>query len=333
MFAAGWSVPTWPVSYGGRDASPAEWLIFEEEYHRAGGGLRTVHNGVSLLAPALFHFGTDDQRARYLRRMAAADDIWCQGWSEPDAGSDLAGMRSRARRDEDAGGWFLSGQKTWSTRGAFSTHIFTLFRSDPNAARHDGFTYFLVPLDAPGVTVRGFGRLGGEIGFSEVFFDDVFVPDADVLGTAGEGWQVAMATTADERGLTTRSPAWFTTTAERLIHLWCRESDPGDTRLADAVISAYIDAEAYRFGTHAVVGEMAQGVPLGARSSMSKLFWSELDVRLHEVGLEVMAGEGQDAASEWGRGFLTSLSGPIWGGTNEIQRNIVAQRVLGLPRG
>src|SRR5580693_6805387 len=156
LFDGGWAVVSWPEEYGGRGASLWEWLIFEEEDYAAGLPQRVAQNGIFLLAPTLFEFGTDEQKGRILRRMAAVEDLWCQGWSEPNAGSDLAGIQSRATRDDPAGGWRLSGQKTWTTRGAFCTHLFGLLRSDADAERHRGLTYFLVPLDAPGVTVRGF---------------------------------------------------------------------------------------------------------------------------------------------------------------------------------
>jgi len=210
LFDARWAVVSWPERYGGRDASPMEWLIFEEEYYRAGAPQRVTQNGIFLLAPTVFEFGTPEQQDRILARMAAAEDLWCQGWSEPDAGSDLAGIKSRAVRDEAAGGWRVTGQKTWTTRGAFCTHLFGLFRTDPDAERHRGMSYLLIPLKAEGVTVRGVGRLDGDEGFAEVFFEDVFVPDADVLGGVNEGWGVAMAPTSSERGLTLRSPGRFT---------------------------------------------------------------------------------------------------------------------------
>jgi alkylation response protein AidB-like acyl-CoA dehydrogenase len=210
LFAARWSVVSWPEQYGGRDASLWEWLIFEEEYYRVGAPQRVTQNGIFLLAPTVFEFGTSEQQNRILTRMASAEDLWCQGWSEPDAGSDLAGIKSRAERDDEAGGWRVTGQKTWTTRGAFCTHLFGLFRTDPEAERHRGMSYLLVPLDADGVTVRGVGRLDGDEGFAEVFLEDVFVPDADVLGGVNEGWGVAMATTSSERGLTLRSPGRFT---------------------------------------------------------------------------------------------------------------------------
>jgi alkylation response protein AidB-like acyl-CoA dehydrogenase len=331
LFDGGWAVVSWPREYGGRDASPMEWLIFEEEYYRASGPQRVTQNGIFLLAPTVFAFGTKEQQDRILPRMAAAEDLWCQGWSEPNAGSDLAGIQARAVPDP-AGGWRLSGQKTWTTRGAFCTHMFGLFRSDPDAERHRGLTYFLVPLDAPGVTVRGFGRLDGDEGFAEVFLDDVFVADTDVLGTVNEGWRVAMATTSAERGLTLRSPGRFMATAARLVDLWRERGDVADGLIRDEVVRAWIDAQAYRWQTFLTVTRMTDGDELGAESSMTKVFWSELDVRLHTSALALLGAGAEHDSSGWMKGYEFALSGPIYAGTNEIQRNVVAERVLGLPR-
>ena len=330
LFDARWAVVSWPREYGGREASLIEWLIFEEEYYRAGGPQRVTQNGIFLLAPTVFEFGTKDQQDRILPRMAAAEDLWCQGWSEPNAGSDLAGIKSTARRDDAAGGWRLTGQKTWTTRGAFCTHLFGLFRTDPDAERHRGMTYFLVPLDADGVTVRGFGRLDGDEGFAEVFFEDVLVPDGDVLGEVNKGWNVAMATTGSERGLTLRSPGRFMATAARLVELW-KERPDVDSGLDDDVVACWMDAEAYRWQTYATVARLMDGAKPGAEASLTKLFWSELDVRLHETALRLL---GADAELEgpWMKGFQFALAGPIYAGTNEIQRNVVGERVLGLPR-
>lgn len=331
LFEAGWAVVSWPRGYGGRDASLWEWLIFEEEYYRAGAPMRVTQNGIFLLAPTIFEFGTPEQQARVLPRMAAAQDLWCQGWSEPGAGSDLAATKARAVRDEGRGGWRLTGQKTWTTRGAFCTHMFGLFRTDPESERHRGLTYFMVPLDTPGVTVRGFGRLDGDEGFAEVFLEDAFVPDDAVLGGVDRGWSVAMATTGSERGLTLRSPGRFLSAAQRLVEL-ARERGAADDALArDRVVRAWIDAEAYQLFTLQQVTEIASGAATGARSSLNKLFWSELDVRLHEAALDLLGPEAE-LDDAWSRGFLFALAGPIYAGTNEIQRNIVAERVLGLPR-
>jgi alkylation response protein AidB-like acyl-CoA dehydrogenase len=328
LHAARWAVVSWPRRYGGRDATLWEWLIFEEEYYRAGAPQRVTQNGIFLLAPTLFEFGTPGQQDRLLPRMAAAQDLWCQGWSEPGAGSDLAAVRSSAIRDDARGGWLLSGQKTWTTRGAFCTHLFGLFRTDPAAQRHRGLTYFLVPLDAPGVTVRSFERLDGDEGFAEVFFDSAFVPDRDVLGEVNQGWQVAMATTGSERGLTLRSPGRFLASADRLIELYRQRPSPA---LRDQVVQSWIDAQAYQMFTLRQVTAIAGGRPPGAESSLNKLFWSELDVRLHETAMDLL-GECGELDSQWARGFLFSLAGPIYAGTNEVQRNVVAERLLGLPR-
>jgi alkylation response protein AidB-like acyl-CoA dehydrogenase len=339
LFDARWSVVSWPVEYGGREASLWEWLIFEEEYARAGAPQRVTQNGIFLLAPTLFEFGTDEQRDRILPKMASGEETWCQGWSEPDAGSDLAGIRSRAVRDAAAGGWRVSGQKTWTTRGACCDRLFGLFRSDPAAERHRGLTYLLVDLRAPGVTVRPVERLDGDEGFAEVFFDDVFVPDRDVLGEPGEGWSVAMATTGSERGLTLRAPGRFLATASRLVHLARTLAARGEVVLDDAwkerLARACIDAEAYRWQTHWTVTRLVGGARTGPESSLVKLFWSELDVRLHELALDLLGAHAELVDGEfasWVKGYQFALAGPIYAGTNEIQRNVVAERVLGLPR-
>ncbi|HEX2738655.1 MAG TPA: acyl-CoA dehydrogenase family protein [Acidimicrobiia bacterium] len=332
LFDARWAVVSWPERYGGRDASLWEWLIFEEEYYRAAAPQRVTQNGIFLLAPTVFEFGTPEQQDRILPKMASGEETWCQGWSEPDAGSDLAAITSRAVRDDAAKGWRLTGQKTWTTRGAFCTHLFGLFRTDPSAERHRGLTYFLVPLDAPGVTVRGFGRLDGDEGFAEVFLDEVFVPDHDVLGGVDQGWSVAMATTGSERGLTLRSPGRFLATAQRLRDLSRDAGDHADPALRDEVIQASIDAEAYQLQTLQTVTKLVDGRQVGAESSLVKLFWSELDVHLHETALQLLGPRAELAGEPWMKGYEFALSGPIYAGTNEIQRNVVAERVLGLPR-
>jgi alkylation response protein AidB-like acyl-CoA dehydrogenase len=332
LFDGGWAVVSWPKEYGGRDASLFEWLIFEEEYYAAGLPQRVAQNGIFLLAPTVFEFGTPEQRDRILPRMAAVEDVWAQGWSEPNAGSDLAGIASRAVRDDERGGWRLSGQKTWTSRGAFCTHLFGLFRTDPEAERHRGMTYFLAPLDADGVTVRPVDVLDGDAAFAEVFLDDVFVPDHDVLGEVNRGWEVAMATTGSERGLSLRSPGRFSAEAERLVRLYRSRGDHADGTLRDAVVQAWMDAEAYRLNTLQTVTRLSDGARVGPESSLNKVFWSEMDIALHETGLRLLDDEGERADTAWMKGFLFSLAGPIYAGTNEIQRNVIAERVLGLPR-
>jgi alkylation response protein AidB-like acyl-CoA dehydrogenase len=348
MYEARWSVVSWPEEFGGRSAGLIEWLIFEEEYYRACAPVRVNQNGIFLLAPTLFEFGTTEQLSRFLPRMASADDVWCQGWSEPDAGSDLAAIRSRAERRSRAGGrsdaerdvWVLNGQKTWCSRGAFADWIFALFRTDPDAERHRGLTYFLVPMDTPGVTVRPIAQLDGETGFAEVFFEDVEVAGDQVLGDVGRGWQAAMATASSERGLTLRSPARYTEAARRLLSLYAERSssDPLTARgMSDLVARAVIEAEAYRLHTYWTATKVLGGEAVGPEASINKIFWSETDLAIHSAALELL---GEDAQlldeevrpGEWLDGYLFSLAGPIYAGTNEVQRNVVAERVLGLPR-
>lgn len=327
---ARWSVVSWPRDVGGRAASLIEWVIFEEEYYRAGAPGRVSQNGIFLLAPIIFDHGTPEQQERFLPTMGSGEKIWAQAWSEPEAGSDLASLRSTAVRDEDRGGWVLSGQKTWSSRAAYAHWGFGLFRSDPTAERHHGLTYFLFPLDADGVTVRPIAQLDGEAGFAEIFLDDVFVPDSDVLGAPGDGWRVAMSTAGNERGLSLRSPGRFCAAADRLVSLYGETPAPSRSAGRD-VVDAWIKAQAYRLYTWGTVTRLADGGEMGAAGSVNKVFWSELDVALHETALDLL-GPASEVESAWTDGYLFSLSGPIYAGTNEIQRNIVAERILGLPR-
>ncbi|MEY2398471.1 MAG: hypothetical protein QOJ00_1645 [Actinomycetota bacterium] len=331
LFDGGWAVVSWPEEHGGRGASLWEWLIFEEEYYRAGCPPRVTQNGIFLLAPSIFEFGSAAQQNGILRRMAAADDLWCQGWSEPNAGSDLASVTSRAERVE--GGWVLNGQKTWTTRGAFCTHLFGLFRTDPSSERHRGLTYLLVPLATEGVTVRGFGRLDGDEGFAEVFFEDAFLADdavtgGVVLGEPEGGWSVAMATAGSERGLTLRSPGRFLATAAKLVAL---AQERGDDGLRRRAATAWMHADAYQQQTLMTVTKLATGAKPGAEASLTKLWWSELDIELHQIALDLLGAEAE-VEGPWSKGWQFSLSGPIYAGTNEIQRNIAAERLLGLPR-
>ncbi len=352
MYDDRWSVVSWPEEFGGRGAGLIEWLIFEEEYYRARAPVRVNQNGIFLLGPTLLEFGTPEQKERHLPKMASGEEVWCQGWSEPDAGSDLASIRSRAEPTGGDGGgrngtgrngadWILDGQKTWCSRGAFADWIFGLFRSDPAAERHRGLTYFLVPMDSPGVTVRPIAQLDGETGFAEVFFEDVGVRTDQVLGAVGRGWEVAMATASSERGLTLRSPARYTEAAGRLVELYKEKSalDPARAaRSSDAVARAVVDTEAYKLHTYWTATRVRDGGSVGPEASMNKVFWSEADVALHSAALELLGEEAQMLDDDgrpgpWLDGFLFSLAGPIYAGTNEIQRNVIAERVLGLPRG
>ncbi|MFE2989448.1 acyl-CoA dehydrogenase family protein [Streptomyces sp. NPDC059262] len=331
LHAGRWSVVSWPEEYGGRGADIFTWLLFEEEYYTAGAPGRVSQNGINLLAPTLFDHGTPEQRARVLPSMASGETIWAQAWSEPEAGSDLASLKSKAVRAE--GGWLLSGQKTWSSRAAFADRAFGIFRTDPDAPKpHQGLTYLMFDLRAPGVTVRPIGRLDGKPAFAELFLDRVFVPDADVIGEPGNGWRIAMSTTGNERGLTLRSPGRFLASADRLVRLWRERGEDAGTR--DRVADALIGARAYQLFTYANASRFAAGQTIGAESSLNKVFWSEYDIALHETALDLLGADGELADDGgWGEGYVFSLAGPIYAGTNEIQRDIIAERLLGLPKG
>ena len=325
-----WSVVDWPARYGGRDAGLVRWLLFEEEYYAAGAPGRVGQNGVSLLAPTLLAHGTEEQRARVLPPMATGEVVWAQAWSEPEAGSDLASLRSRAVRV--SGGWLLSGQKTWSSRAAFADRAFGLFRCDPDAERpHLGLIYLMFGLRAPGVTVRPIARLDGRPAFAELFLDEVFVPDADVIGEPGDGWRIAMAAAGNERGLMLRSPGRFLAAADRLHRLWRARGEPESARAR--VADALIGARAYQLFAWAAASRLAEGGSLGAESSLNKVFWSEYDIALQETALDLLGPEGEAADTEWAERYVFALAGPLYAGTNEIQRDIIAERLLGLPKG
>ncbi|QNG17463.1 acyl-CoA dehydrogenase [Rhodococcus triatomae] len=329
------SVVSWPAELGGRDANLLQWVVFEEEYYRAGAPGRVSQNGIFLLAPTLFEHAHPEQLARILPRMARADDIWAQAWSEPESGSDLASLRATATRVD--GGWLLNGQKTWSSRASFADWGFGLFRSDPEAARHKGITYFMFDLRSEGVTVRPIDQLDGEPGFAEIFLENVFVPDdpdspgeSGVIGTVNEGWRVAMSTASNERGLSLRSPGRFLATVDRLVDLY-RSAGSRDAESGRRVADAWIGARAYQLSTFGTVTRLADGGQLGAESSINKVFWSEWDIATHETALELLGPEAE-LAGGWMDGYLFSLSGPIYAGTNEIQKNVIAERLLGLPK-
>ncbi len=338
LYEGSWAMVPWPGEYGGRDANLIEWLIFEEEYWRAGAPGRVNQNGIFLFGPTLMEYGTEEQKRRILPRMASSEDIWAQGWSEPNAGSDMAAIRATARRDGDV--YVLSGQKTWCSRAAFADWIFCIVRTDPASERHNGLSFVVVPLDAPGVNVRPIAQLDGETGFAEVFFDDARVPLDHLIGKEGEGWKIAMATAGFERGLMLRSPARFQSAAARLVALYKKERAAADPVLRDAVVRAWMDAEAYCLNTYGTASRLVAGGKIGAEASLNKIFWSEMDVKLHETALALLGPRAElmpDAPSAtdvdtWLDGFLFSLAGPIYAGTNEIQRNVIAERVLGLPR-
>ncbi|UTW12322.1 acyl-CoA dehydrogenase family protein [Marinobacterium rhizophilum] len=340
LFDARLSMVMWPQELGGRGCDLTEWLIFEEEYYGADAPMRVNQNGQLLLGPTLMEFGTQAQKERFLPRMAASDDMWAQGWSEPSAGSDMAAVSSKAIRDGDH--YVINGQKTWSTRASFADWVFGLFRSDPESSRHHGLSYLLVPLDAKGVTIRPIKALNGKDAFAEIFFDDVRVPVENRIGDEGQGWKVAMATAGFERGLLLRSPARFQQPVRKLIELYKAHQTEADRdpSIRDAVLEAWAGAEAYALSAYHTVGRIARGDKIGAESSINKIVWSELDLKIHETAMRILGARGELLAGApqggdvdgWLEGFLFAQAGPIYAGANEIQRNIIAERMLGLPK-
>jgi alkylation response protein AidB-like acyl-CoA dehydrogenase len=341
LFEGRWSAVTWPKDKGGRGCDLIEWLIFEEEYWRAGAPLRVNQNGIFLLAPTLMEYGTEEQKARFLPKMADGSEIWAQGWSEPGAGSDMAAIKTKAIKDGDH--YVINGQKTWSTRAVYADWLFGLFRTDPSSERHKGLSFILLPLNLPGITIRPIKQLNGLPGFAEIFFDNVRVPVANRLGDEGAGWNVAMATAGFERGLMLRSPGRFQQTAKLLVDLYQqhRARADADPAVRDAVLKSWMDAEAYTLATYATASRLLKGGHIGAEASTNKIFWSELDLLMHETAMSILgahaelvshAGEVGPGLHNWLDGFLFAQAGPIYAGTNEIQRNIIAERMLGLPR-
>lgn len=336
LASGNWGMVTWPEAYGGRGLDLIQWLIFEEEYFRAGGPNRANQNGIFLLGPTIMEFGTEEQRTRFLPPMARGEVIWAQAWSEPGAGSDMAAIQSKAVRDGDH--YVITGQKTWSSRAAFADWGFGIFRTDPDSKRHKGLTFILFDLNSPGITRRPIRQLHGDTGFAELFFDEVRVPVENCLAGEGEGWNVAMATAGFERGLMLRSPGRFQATAKRLVELYRAHEAEASPAAREAVVQAWMQAQAYAWNTYAVAAKIMAGGKIGAEASLNKIFWSELDRAMHRTAMQILGAHaelkrfGNGQINQWLEGYIFSLSGPIYAGSNEVQRNIIAERLLGLPR-
>jgi alkylation response protein AidB-like acyl-CoA dehydrogenase len=340
LHQAGYAGLGWPEAYGGRGAGPVLQAIFEEEYVLAGGPERITVVGQKLMGPTLMVHGTEEQRRRWLPRILAADDVWSQGFSEPGAGSDLAGIRTRAVRDGDA--WVVNGQKIWTSYGAFADWIFALVRTDPEAPRHRGITFLAIDMRSPGVEARPIRQLDGHAGFAEVFFTDVRVPADQVIGEPGRGWEVAMTTLAFERDSPAAPAARYLRGVADLAALARARGLDADAGVRDLLGGLYAEALAYRAHALRTLTRLADGESLGPDASVTKLLWSELEQRLAEAARELAgpyaeapAGPGSPVADP--EAFRTrywfARAATIYAGTSEIQRNVVAERVLGLPRG
>jgi alkylation response protein AidB-like acyl-CoA dehydrogenase len=331
-----WGMVTWPREYGGRGLDLIQWLIFEEEYYRAGAPGRVNQNGIFLLGPTLIEFGTHEQKQRFLPKMASGEEIWAQAWSEPMAGSDLAGVRATAVREGDD--YILNGHKIWSSRAVFADWAFGLFR-EPGSERHKGMSLIFFPLNAPGVTVNAIKKINGHVGFAEIFLENVRVPAFNRLGDEGQGWHICMATAGFERGLMLRSPARYQVAAKKLAELWTANKETADPALEADVVRAHMNADAYALNIYQTASRLMAGAKIGPEASTNKIFWSELDIHLTQTALNILGPQAEltheapDANPvDWIDDYIFALAGPIYAGSNEIQRNIIAERMLGLPR-
>lgn len=344
LHAGGWCGMAWPREHGGRGASYLEQVVLNEELARARAPVIANYIAVHMAGPTIIAYGTEAQKQRYLSRILSAEEIWCQCFSEPDAGSDLAAVRTRAIPDGD--GWVLTGQKVWTTFAQYADRAMVLARTDPTLPKHAGLTYFLVDMHAPGISVRPLTQLTGEAEFNEVFFDAVRVPHGHVLGEVNDGWRVALTTLMFERGtLTFSRNVGLSIDFARVVRLARRVRRRGRPAIEDPAVrqrlaALYVRLCALRYmGYRSVSETAATGVP-GPTGSMERLWWSELNQDLQATALWLLGPHGQllggspEAVEDgaWQRAFLRSRSDTIAAGTAEIQRNIIAQRVLGLPR-
>jgi alkylation response protein AidB-like acyl-CoA dehydrogenase len=340
LAAGRWVGLQWPEEYGGRGASPVQVAIFNMEYARSR-ALQPINRvGINLAGPTLLAHGTDEQKARWLPGILTADELWCQLFSEPNAGSDLASLQTRARRVD--GGWLLSGQKVWTSYAQFARWGMCLARTDPEAPKHKGISYLVVDMSTPGIEIRPLVQLPGDAEFNEVFLGDVFVPDDHLVGGLHEGWAVANTTLAHERG--TAFPF-----KEQVVHevyldeLWQLALERGaidEVEIADALAQSFVELRVLRLHNWRTLSRLATGAPPGPESSIRKLAWTEMTQSLSALALDVV---GAGAPLWWGatsvpgggfwqRQWLWSKAASIAGGTSEVQRTIIGERILGLPR-
>jgi len=344
LYAAGWCGLSWPREYGGGGAGWIEQAIYNEEMARAQAPELINKVGVNNVGPTLINYGTEEQKRRFLSRILSAEDIWCQLFSEPGAGSDLANLRTRAERDGD--GYRLTGQKVWTSYAEFSRWAICLARTNPDVPKHKGITYMIVDMQAPGITIRPLRQITGTSEFNEVFLDAVYVPRDLVIGGENEGWQIAMNTLAHERGTAYlfKEQVKQKIAVDRLI-AWMKE-EQGRGRsfhpaLRAEVTKAFIHVEILRMLNLDTMTRLQRGIEAGPETSLKKEFWTRLTQHLHETALVAQGPAAQylptdPRAIDQGRfqtSFLYSRSQSISGGTSEVQLNIIAQRLLGLPKG
>jgi alkylation response protein AidB-like acyl-CoA dehydrogenase len=338
LYEAGYAAISWPREYGGRDAGLLSTAIFQEEYTRAGAPDRINVLGLGLAGPTLMVYGTDEQKRRWLPGILSADDVWCQGFSEPDAGSDLAGLRTTAVREGDE--YVVNGQKVWTSSGRYADWMFTLVRTDPDAQKHRGISFLMIDMHSPGIEVRPIVQINGDAGFAEVFLTEVRVPAANLVGQEHDGWRVAMTTLGFERGTGLGAHVRFTKDLQELVELIKAVGLQDDPLVRDRVARLYAETRVFTHHTYRTLTTLAKGGPIGPEASLNKLYWSQMEARIYDAGMDVMgphaellpeAGAAVDHDS-WLKRYWYSRASLIYAGTSEIQKNIIAERVLGLPK-
>ena len=335
-----WVGLAWPRAYGGRDAGAGAHFVVQEELARARAPELVGRIGVNLVGPTLLAHGTEDQKQRWLPDILGARKLWCQLFSEPDAGSDLASLRTRAVRDERRGGWVLDGQKVWTSFAQFADHGLCLARTDPEARKHHGISAFAVDMSAPGVDVRPLVQSTGEAEFNEVFFDNAFVGDDALIGPPNEGWRVSQSTLGHERGVNPRQLVIHIQHLEELLRLADETGALDEHRLRQQLAEAFVEVKLFQLHNWRSLTRLERGEAPGPEGSALKLYWSEMSKRLHATAMDVLGDDsslargaaGLAGNGEWQRSWLYYLSSSVFAGTNEIQRNVIGERVLDLPR-
>jgi alkylation response protein AidB-like acyl-CoA dehydrogenase len=352
LYSAGYLAPGWPTEYGGGGLSALEQVIIAEEFAKAGvptGGPNDVF-GIQMLGNTLLNWGTDEQKAHYLPRILSGEDTWCQGYSEPNAGSDLSNLGLRAQLDGDQ--WVLNGQKIWTSAGHLADHIFTLARTDPDAPRHKGISFLLVDMRQPGIEVRPIKMISGESEFNEVFYTDATTPKEQVVGGINNGWAVAMSLLGFERGeAAATGPIRFQAEIDRLVQLAKERGVADDPRIRQRLAEAYTKVQIMRYNGMRVLTQFLGGHHPGPDAAIGKLYWSEYhkvvtELAVDIIGADAMAPTGRKPSSSfstddsgapnstwsWVGTFLNARAGTIYAGSSQVQRNIMGEMVLGLPK-
>jgi len=334
----GWTAIGWPKEYGGRGASIEQQVIFNEEYARAGGPGRVGHIGETLTGPTLIAFGSEAQKAKYLPGIRAGKELWCQGYSEPSAGSDLANVKTKAHFDETQGKWVLNGQKVWTSLAHESEFCFVIARTDPASKGQKGLGFFLVRMDQPGVTIRPIPQLTGTSEFNEVFFDDAVCGADDIVGEPGGGWKVAMGLLGFERGVSTLGQQMlFQSELDEVVRIAKRNGAADDPAIRQRLADAHIGLRIMRYNSMRMMSGGEDG-SLQKEAMIYKLYWSSWHRNLGKLAMDVLGPEAELLEGEpyelnrLQSLFLFTRADTIYGGTNQIQRNLIAERALGMPR-